>query len=167
MTREPALLGQPAEGPWVYEQQALGYNTRMTDLQAALGLSQLQRLHHQHARRSALAERYDGLLYDLPVILPARRADRVSAWHLYAIEIDHPRLSRRAVFDALRAADIGVNVHYIPIHSQPYYRQLGFKVGDFPAAEAYYARAISLPLFPAMSHAEQDHVVHSLRDALA
>jgi UDP-4-amino-4,6-dideoxy-N-acetyl-beta-L-altrosamine transaminase len=167
MTREPALLGQPAEGSWVYEQQTLGYNARMTDLQAALGLSQLQRLASQHARRAALAERYDGLLAGLPLILPARRADRLSAWHLYAVEIDHPRLSRRAVFDALRAADIGVNVHYIPIHTQPHYQRLGFKVGDFPAAEAYYARAISLPLFPAMTQAEQDHVVNTLRHALA
>jgi UDP-4-amino-4,6-dideoxy-N-acetyl-beta-L-altrosamine transaminase len=167
MTREPALLSQVPEGPWVYEQQALGYNARMTDLQAALGLSQLQRLDSLHARRAALAERYDGLLHSLPLKLPARRADRVSAWHLYAIEVDTPRVSRRTVFDTLRAAGIGVNVHYIPIHTQPHYRRLGWRTGDFPAAEAYYARAISLPLFPAMTLAEQDHVVDTLRGALA
>ena len=167
MTREPAQLSRAPEGPWVYEQQALGFNCRMTDLQAALGWSQLKRLDTLHARRGALAERYDGLLAGLPLKLPARRADRVSAWHLYAIEIDTPRVSRRAVFDALRAADIGVNVHYIPIHTQPHYQRLGFKAGDFPAAEAYYARAISLPLFPAMTNAEQDRVVDTLRSALA
>jgi len=167
MTREPALLGQTPEGPWVYEQQMLGYNSRMTDLQAALGLSQLDRIDVMHARRAALAERYDGLLAGLPLKLPARRADRVSAWHLYAIEIDTPRVSRRAVFDALRAVDIGVNVHYIPIHTQPHYQRLGFRAGDFPAAEAYYARAISLPLFPAMTAVEQDHVVATLKAALS
>jgi dTDP-4-amino-4,6-dideoxygalactose transaminase len=166
MTRESALLGETPEGPWVYEQQALGWNCRMTELQAALGLSQLQRLDAMHARRAALAERYDGLLAGLPLRLPARRADRVSAWHLYAVEIDSPRASRRQVFDALRAADIGVNVHYIPIHTQPHYRRLGFQRGDFPAAEAYYARALSLPLFPALGEAEQDHVVDVLRRVL-
>lgn len=167
MTREQGLLSQAPVGPWVYEQQMLGYNCRMTDLQAALGLSQLDRIDVMHARRAALAERYDGLLAGLPLKLPARRADRLSAWHLYAIEIDTPRVSRRAVFDTLRAADIGVNVHYIPIHTQPHYQRLGFRVGDFPAAEAYYARAISLPLFPAMTHAEQDRVVDTLKQALA
>jgi UDP-4-amino-4,6-dideoxy-N-acetyl-beta-L-altrosamine transaminase len=167
MTREPALLSAAPEGPWVYEQQALGYNARMTDLQAALGLSQLQRIDDLHASRAALAERYDGLLADLPLRLPARRADRVSAWHLYAVEVDTARVSRRRVFDALRAADIGVNVHYIPIHTQPHYRRLGFEPGDFPAAEAYYAGALSLPLFPALTTAEQDHVVDTLRGALA
>ena len=167
MTREPALLSPAPEGAWVYEQQALGYNARMTDLQAALGLSQLQRIDTLHARRAALAERYDGLLAGLPLKLPARRADRLSAWHLYAIEIDTSRVSRRSVFDTLRAADIGVNVHYIPIHTQPHYRRMGFKPGDFPAAEAYYAHALSLPLFPALTHAEQDHVVATLRGALA
>lgn len=166
MTREPQALTAAPEGPWVYEQQALGLNARMTEIQAALGLSQLQRLDALHARRAALAERYDGLLAGLPLKLPARRADRVSAWHLYAVEIDTPRVSRRAVFDALRDADIGVNVHYIPIHTQPYYRALGFAAGDFPAAEAYYARALSLPLFPALSEAEQDRVVATLARAL-
>ncbi|WP_284620132.1 UDP-4-amino-4,6-dideoxy-N-acetyl-beta-L-altrosamine transaminase [Aquabacterium humicola] len=165
MTRDAALMDGTPEGPWYYEQQRLGFNFRMTDLQAALGLSQLKRLDGMHARRAARAERYDLLLAELPVKRPARLPDRVSAWHLYAIELDAGH-DRRAVFDALRAADIGVNVHYIPIHTQPHYRRLGFQRGDFPAAEAYYARAISLPLFPEMTDAEQDRVVAVLRAAL-
>lgn len=164
MTREPAQMTAPPEGPWSYEQVDLGYNVRLTELQAALGLSQLERLDAMHAARAALAERYDGLLAGLPVKRPARVAERVSAWHLYPVEVDPQR--RRAVFDAMRAAQIGVNVHYIPIHTQPYWRGLGFARGDFPAAEAYYAGAISLPLFPGLTHAEQDRVVDTLAQAL-
>lgn len=168
MTRERSQMDADPEGPWVYEQQCLGFNYRITELQAALGSSQLKRLPQMHAQRAALAERYDGLLAGLPVKRPARVADRVSAWHLYPIEIDATRskTSRRQVFDALRAAQIGVNVHYIPIHTQPHYQRLGFKPGDFPNAEAYYAGAISLPLFPEMQQAEQDHVVNTLAAAL-
>jgi UDP-4-amino-4,6-dideoxy-N-acetyl-beta-L-altrosamine transaminase len=168
MTREPALMDRTPEGPWAYEQQRLGYNCRMTDLQAALGASQFRRLGAMQARRAALAERYDGLLAELPLRLPARRPDRVSAWHLYAVELDAARTTRtrREVFDALRAAQIGVNVHYIPIHTQPYYQRLGFRAGDFPAAEAYYAQAVSLPLFPDLTHAQQDRVVAVLQESL-
>jgi len=168
MTRETADLQQPPEGPWVYEQQLLGYNYRLTDLQAALGLSQLRRMGAMQARRSALADRYDALLAGLPLHLPPRLDDRRSAWHLYAVEIDPSRcrVSRAAVFQALRDAQIGVNVHYIPIHTQPHYAALGFRRGDFPAAEAYYAGAISLPLFPALTEAQQMRVVHVLRQAL-
>lgn len=169
MTRDPAQYqGQP-DGPWYYEQASLGFNYRITDLQCALGLSQLQRLEAMQARRLVLADRYDALLADLPLRLPARQADRASAWHLYAIELDPSRtpVARGKVFDALRAARIGVNVHYIPIHTQPYYRALGFKSGDFPAAEHYYAHAISLPLFPALTDQQQDHVVQTLAAALA
>lgn len=168
MTRDSTDLQEPVEGPWVYEQQALGFNYRLTDLQAALGCSQLVRLDAMHAARAALAEHYDHLLADLPLRLPPRRADRVSAWHLYAIELDDERCAaRRAdVFAALRAQGIGVNVHYIPIHTQPYYRRLGFARGDFPAAERYYAQALSIPLFPALTEAQQQHVVSALRTAL-
>ena len=168
MTRDPAQMqGQP-DGPWYYEQVSLGFNYRMTDLQAALGLSQLQRLETMQASRLALADRYDTLLAELPLRLPARGADRVSAWHLYAVELDPLRtpVIRGKVFEALREAQIGVNVHYIPIHTQPYYRALGFKPGDFPAAEDYYAQAISLPMFPALTHQQQDHVVQTLALAL-
>lgn len=168
MTREPEDLESVPEGPWVYEQQLLGFNYRMTDLQAALGTSQLQRLDDLQARRSALADRYDRLLEDLPLRLPARKPDRVSAWHLYAIELVPGRgaSSRAEVFAALREAGISANVHYIPIHTQPHYRRLGFQPGQFPAAEAYYAQAISLPLFPSLSEARQDRVVDVLRGAL-
>jgi UDP-4-amino-4,6-dideoxy-N-acetyl-beta-L-altrosamine transaminase len=168
MTRDFAQLQAEPEGPWVYEQVQLGHNMRMTDLQAALGLSQLKRLDAMHAARCRLADRYDRLLADLPLRLPARADDRVSAWHLYAVEIDKQRSkrSRADLFAALRAANIGVNVHYIPIHTQPYYQRLGFGFGDFPAAEAYYAQAISLPLFPSLSDEQQDRVVQVLREAL-
>lgn len=169
MVRDASELYETPEGPWVYEQQILGFNYRMTDLQAALGLSQLERLDNMHRQRVALADRYDELLSELPMILPIRLDDRESAWHLYAVEIDSARTTRtRAeVFRAMRAAQIGVNVHYIPIHTQPYYAALGFRRGDFPVAEAYYARALSLPLFPALSEAQQDRVVETLRAALA
>ena len=168
MTRERSLMDAEPEGPWAYEQQCLGFNYRMTEMQAALGSSQLKRLPQMHAQRAALAERYDGLLNGLPVKRPARSADRLSSWHLYPIEIDamHCSATRRQVFQALRDAQIGVNVHYIPIHTQPHYLRLGFKPGDFPNAEAYYAGAISLPLFPALQNAEQDHVVATLAKAL-
>lgn len=164
MTRETGDLERQAEGGWYYEQQALGFNYRLTDLQAALGLSQLERLEGMQARRAERAARYDGLLAGLPLQLPARLPDRESAWHLYVIELEGG--SRDALFAGLRAAGIGVNVHYIPIHTQPYYARLGFRQGDFPASERYYARAISLPLFPAMTDAQQDKVVSTLRALL-
>lgn len=168
MTREPAALYEAPEGPWVYEQHELGFNLRMTELQAALGRSQLRRLSEMHDLRDALAARYDARLAGLPLKRPLRLPDRQSSWHLYAVEIDADRSSvpRAQVFEALRAAGIGVNVHYIPIHTQPYYRELGFRRGDFPHAERYYAGAISLPLFPALSDAQQDHVVTTLARAL-
>lgn len=169
MTRDVNEMERPSEGGWYYEQQLLGYNYRLTDLQAALGLSQLQRLDAMHSRRVALAERYDEMLAGLPLLTPTRLPDRVSAWHLYAIEIDDgsPSSRRRGdVFAGLRAAQIGVNVHYFPIHRQPFYERLGFRRGDFPVAERYYERAISLPLFPAMTEAQQARVVEALRGLL-
>lgn len=168
MTRDAAEMDAPAEGPWVYQQVDLGFNYRLTDLQAALGHSQLARLEPLHTSRVARADRYDRLLDGLPVLLPACLPDRISAWHLYAIEIDGDRtpVGRAQVFAAMRAAHIGVNVHYIPIHTQPYYRRLGFRVGDHPVAERYAARAISLPLFPAMTDEQQDVVVRTLSAAL-
>lgn len=164
MTREPQDMERESEGPWYYEQTLLGFNARMTDIQAALGRSQLSRLDAMHAQREALADRYDALLAQLPLLLPARLPDRRSSWHLYAVEIDDTitATTRIQAFRHLRAADIGVNVHYIPIHTQPYYTRMGFKRGDFPASERYYARAISLPLFPQMSQEQQDFVVRTL-----
>jgi UDP-4-amino-4,6-dideoxy-N-acetyl-beta-L-altrosamine transaminase len=169
VTREPLELEQATEGAWYYEQQLLGFNYRMTDLQAALGLSQLTRLDVMRGRREHLAQRYDQMLADLPVLLPARLRDRCSSWHLYVIEIDEERSSRtRAdVYRSLRAAGIGVNVHYIPVHTQPFYSRLGFKRGDFPASEHYYSRAISIPLFPALTDEQQEFVVQRLSAALA
>lgn len=168
MTRRSDEMDHASEGPWYYEQQLLGFNYRLTDMQAALGTSQLQRLTSLHARRIALADRYDQLLADLPLLLPPRPPDRCSSWHLYAVEIDPSRalVNRSEVVQALRNAHIGANVHYIPIHTQPYYASLGFMRGDFPASERYYARAISLPLFPAMTEAQQSLVVDALRAAL-
>lgn len=168
ITREVADMAAEPEGPWVYEQQVLGFNCRMTELQAALGLSQLQRLAAMQARREQLADRYDALLAALPLKRPQRLAGRRAAWHLYAVEIDRSRcdVPRRRVFDALREAGIGANVHYIPIHLQPYYRQLGFRPGDYPAAEAYYEAAITLPLFPAMTEADQQRVAGVLAATL-
>lgn len=169
MTRDAALMDAEPDGPWYYQQVELGYNYRITDIQAALGLSQLARLDDYVQRRHRLAARYDALLAGLPVIVPARVADAHSALHLYPIQVDPARSgrSRRQVFDALRAAGIGVNVHYIPVHTQPYYRRMGFAPGDFPRAEAYYAQAISLPMFATLTDAQQDAIVAALRRALA
>lgn len=169
MVRDPADMLNPPDGPWSYEQQSLGYNYRMTELQAALGRSQLRRLPEMQARREALAQRYDRILQGLPLRLAPRRPGAQSAWHLYAVELDDVAMAsigRRAVFEGLRARGIGVQVHYIPIHTQPYYRSLGFQPGDFPAAEDYYARCISLPLFPAMTDQDQDRVAAALRELL-
>jgi dTDP-4-amino-4,6-dideoxygalactose transaminase len=150
-------------GGWYYEQVELGYNYRLTDLQAALGASQLHRLDAFLARRRELAVRYDERLARLPVERPAQHPKAASAWHLYVVKV----AQRRRVYDALRAAGIGVNVHYIPVHLQPYYRRFGFKPGDFPNAEAYYERALTLPLYPGLSQAEQDRVVAAMETALA
>ena len=121
-----------------------------------------------HARRAAIADRYDEAFRDLPLRLPARLPDRVSAWHLYVVEVDarQTNVSRAELFEALRSAGIGVNVHYIPIHTQPYFRKLGFKDGDFPASEAYYRGAMSLPMFPRMMPSQQDRVIDVVRRRL-
>jgi UDP-4-amino-4,6-dideoxy-N-acetyl-beta-L-altrosamine transaminase len=167
-TRNPLEMERACEGAWYYEQQSLGFNFRMTEVQAALGLSQLARLDVMRQRREALAARYDLLLGMLPVLRPARFTDRHSSWHLYAIEVDEARTlrTRAQVFDFLRNAGIGVNVHYIPIHTQPFYARLGFRRGDYPASEHYYSRAISIPLFPALTEEQQDRIVDALTGAL-
>jgi len=161
MTRDPSTMRGVPHGPWYYQQIDLGFNYRLTDLQAALGLSQLARLAAMHEKRAAIADRYDKAFRGLPLRLPARPADRVSAWHLYVIEVDvaSTGVTRAQLFGDLRSAGIGVNVHYIPIHTQPYYCDLGFKLGDFPVSEAYYSGAISLPIFPQMTESQQDRVI--------
>ncbi len=165
ITRDPAEMRGEPDGPWYYEQLELGGNYRLTDLQAALGTAQVRRLPAFLARRAALAARYGELLAGADCTLPVLPADRTSAWHLYAIGVDPAR--RRAVFERLRARGILVNVHYIPIHLQPDFARLGFRRGDYPRAEAYYAGALSLPMFYELSDAEQERVAAELRGALA
>ncbi|MBK5355248.1 UDP-4-amino-4,6-dideoxy-N-acetyl-beta-L-altrosamine transaminase [Pseudomonas sp. TH41] len=165
MTRDPQHMTEASHGPWYYQQVELGFNYRITDLQAALGLSQLSKLDGFIERRRELAARYDRLLANLPLTLPSVQPEAESAWHLYVVrlQLDRINLSHRQVFEGLRAAGVGVNLHYIPVHLQPYYRDLGFAEGDFPQAERYYAEAISLPLFPLLSDEQQDYVVEQLR----
>ncbi|WP_030141099.1 UDP-4-amino-4,6-dideoxy-N-acetyl-beta-L-altrosamine transaminase [Pseudomonas fluorescens] len=168
MTRDAEPMTEPSHGPWYYQQVELGFNYRITDLQAALGLSQLNKLDGFIARRRELAARYDRLLDGLPLTLPGLQADAESAWHLYVVRLrlEEISLSHRQVFEGLRAAGIGVNLHYIPVHLQPYYRDLGFAPGDYPQAERYYAEAISLPMFPSLSDEQQDYVVGQLQRLL-
>ena len=169
ITRDPAHMTHVADGPWYYEQTSMGYNYRMNDLQAALGLSQIQRLDAYVARRHEVAARYNQLLADLPVVRPWQHADSYSSFHLYVIRLELDKISgtRRQVFERLRAQGIGVNLHYIPVHTQPFYERMGFRRGDYPVAEKYYGEAISLPMFPALSEDEQDQVVSALASALS
>jgi UDP-4-amino-4,6-dideoxy-N-acetyl-beta-L-altrosamine transaminase len=168
ITRDPAHMTHTPDGPWYYQQIDLGYNYRMTELQAALGLSQMQRLDAYVARRHELSKRYDQLLADLPVTTPWQHPDSYSGLHLYVIrlQLGKIRQTHRHVFEALRAHGIGVNLHYIPVHTHPHYEQMGFKVGDYPQAEQYYAEAISLPMYQTLSDEHQDKVVRVLKTVL-
>jgi UDP-4-amino-4,6-dideoxy-N-acetyl-beta-L-altrosamine transaminase len=166
ITRDPARMSSRPEGPWVYEQIELGWNYRMTDIAAALGLSQFSRLDVYIERREAIVRVYDDALAGLPLRLPAQPEDARSAHHLYVVRLADA--SRRGeVFVALRDKGVGVNVHYIPVHLQPYYRRLGFAAGMFPASEDYYRAAISLPIYPALGPEAQAQVIAALREALA
>jgi UDP-4-amino-4,6-dideoxy-N-acetyl-beta-L-altrosamine transaminase len=169
IARETGELMDRSQGAWYYEQLTLGYNYRMTDMQAALGCSQLGRLEAWISVRNLIADKYDAQLGDLPLILPPRPADGRSAFHLYVVRIRarNPELARRLVFEQMRSSNILVNVHYIPVHLQPYYRMQGFKPGDFPVAEAHYACCLSLPLFPALDPGRQSHVISNLKSAMA
>jgi UDP-4-amino-4,6-dideoxy-N-acetyl-beta-L-altrosamine transaminase len=168
ITREQKDMTHHADGPWYYQQIELGYNYRMTELQAALGVSQMQRLDQYVARRHDLAQRYDVALKALPVTTPWQHPDTYSGLHLYVIRLQQDRItkSRLQVFTALRDAGVGVNVHYIPVHMQPHYRRMGFETGSFPQAERYYAEAISLPMFPTLSEQQQDEVIATLGSVL-
>ena len=169
ITRDHVHMTHVPDGPWYYQQIDLGFNYRMTELQAALGVSQMARLDQYIARRHELAARYDTLLANLPITCPWQHPQTYSGLHLYVIRLQLSQINKthRQVFDALREQGIGVNLHYIPVHTQPYYQQMGFKTGDFPEAEGYYAEAISLPMFQTMSEVQQDEVTVSLRAALA
>lgn len=169
ITRDVGLLTQPDVGGWYYEQQMLGFNYRMTDMQAALGLSQLQHLDAWLARRRQLVTQYKTWLAELPIVLPKLADGANSAWHLYVIQIDEIKTSktRREVFDALRASGIGVNVHYMPVYLQPYYQGLGFKQGLCPNAESYYNHAISIPMYAGLTDAQQAEVIEVLTGILA
>jgi UDP-4-amino-4,6-dideoxy-N-acetyl-beta-L-altrosamine transaminase len=166
ITRDPAKMSREPDGSWYYEQTVLGWNYRMTDFQAALGISQLERLNAFLARRRELADRYDAHLADLPLVRPWRDPQAQSAWHLYVIRVEGEASVRRQVFNELRQRGIGVNVHYIPVHTQPYYQAMGFVAGDYPDSEQYYRQAISLPLFAGLMDKDQDQVITSLREVL-
>lgn len=169
ITRDPAQMTHEADGPWYYQQIDLGFNYRMTELQAALGNSQMARLDQFVARRHQLANRYDDLLADLPVTTPWQHPDSYSGLHLYVIRLQLDKITKThcQVFEALREQGIGVNLHYIPLHTQPYYQRMGFCLGDFPEAEHYYREAISLPMFQTMTEEQQDEVVSVLCRTLA
>jgi UDP-4-amino-4,6-dideoxy-N-acetyl-beta-L-altrosamine transaminase len=169
ITRDGADMTHAPDGPWYYQQIELGFNYRMTDLQAALGLSQMRRVDEFVTRRHAIARRYAALLGGLPVQTQWQHPDAYSGLHLYVIRLKLDEIGRthRAVFDDMRRAGVGVNLHYIPVHTQPYYERLGVTRGSCPEAEQYYAEAISLPMYPGLSEADQSHVVESLASALA
>ncbi len=167
ITRDAADMTHETDGPWYYQQITLGYNYRMTDIQAALGLSQLQRLDEFVTARHTIANRYDTLLSELPVILPRQHPDSFSSRHLYIVRL-HPvelKLTHRQVFEYLRENGIGVNIHYIPVHTQPFYQNMGFRRGDFPEATNYYATCVSLPLYPGLSETDQHKVVEAVAAA--
>lgn len=165
ITRDETQMTHISDGPWYYQQVALGFNYRMTELQAALGASQMQRLDLYVARRHELAHRYDQMLADLPVTTPWQHPDSYSGMHLYVIrlQLDKIKKNHRQVFEGLREHGIGVNLHYIPVHTQPYYQRMGFRTGDYPQAERYYAEAISLPMFQTLTEEQQDSVLDALR----
>ncbi len=168
VTRNPQLMMKETEGPWYYQQVELGFNYRMTELQAALGVSQLYRLHEFVSKRHQIAQRYNEILHNLPVVLPYQLPQTYSGLHLYVIRIQLDRIkkNRKEIFESLRAKNIGVNVHYIPVHTQPYYQAMGFTVGDFPQAEAYYEAAISLPMYPDLSEDQLNYIYQSLKEVL-
>lgn len=165
ITREESLMRGASEGGWYYQQLELGYNYRITDLQAALGVSQLTRIDEFVARRNEIAARYREAFASMDVRSQTVREGVYSAYHLYVIEFE--QVARADAFERLREAGLGVNVHYIPVHLQPYYRDLGFAPGDFPNAEAYYGRAVTLPLYPAMTDADVDAVIDAVRNVLS
>ena len=161
ITRDPSRMTAESDGPWYYQQTELGWNYRMTEMQGALGLSQMVRLEEFIDRRRLLAADYDKKLADLPLRLPGRLDGANSSWHLYVIRLKDAE-RRREVFEALRAAGIGVNLHYIPVHLQPYYEEYGFARGEFPASEDYYERAISIPIHPGLDDRDTRFIIETI-----
>lgn len=168
ITRDPDLMDDPRHGAWYYQQLELGFNYRLTDLQAALGISQMQRIDDFIRRRRQVVDHYGQLLKNLPLSLPSQDSESQSSWHLYVVRLELAKLgkTRRQIFDHLRSLGIGVNVHYIPVHTQPYYQKLGFGWGDFPQAEDYYHSALSLPIHYELTDSDIDRVVRGLQSAL-
>ncbi len=168
ITRDSHQMTNAPDGPWYYQQITLGFNYRMTDIQAALGVSQMQRLDNYVKSRRIIADRYNANFAELPVTIPWQHPDSYSSFHLYVVrlQLDKIRPSHRHVFEVLRKNGIGINLHYIPVYDQPYYHQFGFKKDDFPQAESYYSEAISLPMYPTLNEETQDRVINSLKRAL-
>jgi dTDP-4-amino-4,6-dideoxygalactose transaminase len=168
ITRESKFMEGNSDGPWYYQQIDLGMNYRITDIQASLGISQLTHLDEFISRRYELAKRYNEALSDLPITTPYMHPGTYSAFHLYVIrlKLNEIKKTRKEVFELLRDKEIGVNVHYIPVHIQPYYKKQGFGYGQYPEAENYYEQTISLPLYPSMNKEDQNYVIQSLKEIL-
>lgn len=169
ITRDPALMTEPMHGPWYYQQVMLGFNYRMTDMQAALGVSQVTRLTEYVKRRHEIAQRYNELLADLPLTLPWQHPDSYSAYHLFVVrlQLDKIKATHLQVFESLRENGILVNLHYIPVHTQPFYQKMGFRSGDYPETERYYREAISIPMYSTLTDQHQARVVSILRKAIS
>ncbi|WFS03275.1 UDP-4-amino-4,6-dideoxy-N-acetyl-beta-L-altrosamine transaminase [Rhizobium tumorigenes] len=169
ITRDAETMTHEADGPWYYQQIELGYNYRMTELQGALGLNQMSRLDEYVSKRHQLASLYTEALGSLPVTTPWQNPDGYSGLHLYVIRLRLDKLtkSHRVVYETMQKQGIGVNLHYIPVHLQPYYQRMGFRLGSFPQAEAYYTEAITLPMFPTITDVQQEEVITALRRAVA
>jgi UDP-4-amino-4,6-dideoxy-N-acetyl-beta-L-altrosamine transaminase len=164
ITRDDKLMTKETEGPWYYQQVDLGFNYRMTDIQAALGLSQISRLSEFVCKRHELANRYNNKLNQLPVITPFQGQDNFSSYHLYVIRLQLKKITKThlEIFNLLRENDIGVNLHYIPVYKQPYYEAMGFSENEFPESKSYYSEAISLPIYPGLTSSQQDKVIEVL-----
>lgn len=169
ITRDSDLMTQEADGPWYYQQIELGFNYRMTDMQAALGCSQMDSLDEFVARRRYLVKRYNEKLKNLPLRTPYQDEATNPSWHIYIIRVDFTKvkLSKKEIFARMRDSGIVLNLHYIPVHTQPYYQKLGFQKGDFPVSEKYYEEAITLPLYYDLTDEQQDEVIEALKEVLA
>jgi len=166
ITRNKLIMGKKSDEPWYYEQIDLGFNYRMTDMQAALGISQMNRLDSFIEKRSFLAERYNELLKNTEITIPYQHFDTKSSWHLYVMKIDFKKISKVDFFKKMKIKRINLNLHYIPVHLQPFYRKLGFKEGDYPNSEKYYNSVITIPLFFDLSEKQQEYIVQSLNEVL-